>query len=157
MSKGVYCGWAQVLGENLDAGVHIMAMNIGNRPTFADADGVTVVSCLIQAPILHCSIRGYIYICCRRWMCAYSFYFYFLLMFLRILQEVHILHNYGDVDFYGKEMRFVILGFIREEMEFKSLGKHIVIRTSLLNCVHLSTNVQAIATPLGLRMIATYT
>ncbi|BBN06400.1 hypothetical protein MPTK1_3g20820 [Marchantia polymorpha subsp. ruderalis] len=79
MSKGVYCGWAQVLGENLDAGVHIMAMNIGNRPTFADADGVTV--------------------------------------------EVHILHNYGDVDFYGKEMRFVILGFIREEMEFKSLGE----------------------------------
>ncbi|KAG6541914.1 hypothetical protein Mapa_016742 [Marchantia paleacea] len=79
MPKGVYCGWAQVLGEKLDAGVHRMAMNIGNRPTFADADGVTV--------------------------------------------EVHILHNYGDVDFYGKEMSFVVLGFIREEMQFKTLGE----------------------------------
>lgn len=35
--------------------------------------------------------------------------------------EVHILHPYAD-DFYGKEMRVVILGYIRPEQDYKSLG-----------------------------------
>ncbi|MCO5562279.1 hypothetical protein L7F22_015904 [Adiantum nelumboides] len=34
--------------------------------------------------------------------------------------EVHILHDFGR-DFYGKELRIAILGFIREEMQFQSL------------------------------------
>ncbi|MCO5565053.1 hypothetical protein L7F22_018724 [Adiantum nelumboides] len=34
--------------------------------------------------------------------------------------EVHILHDFGT-DFYGKELRIAILGFIREEMQFQSL------------------------------------
>lgn len=44
LPKGVYFGWVQVRGEGLDAGVHKMVMNIGNRPTFADGDAITVVS-----------------------------------------------------------------------------------------------------------------
>lgn len=36
--------------------------------------------------------------------------------------EVHILHDFGT-DFYGKEMRVAILGFIREEMQFTSVDE----------------------------------
>ncbi|KAH7431435.1 hypothetical protein KP509_08G047700 [Ceratopteris richardii] len=35
--------------------------------------------------------------------------------------EVHILHDF-ETDFYGKELRIAILGFIREEMQFASAG-----------------------------------
>lgn len=48
LPKGVYFGWVQVRGEGLDAGVHKMVMNIGNRPTFADSDATTV-----EVHILH--------------------------------------------------------------------------------------------------------
>jgi hypothetical protein len=44
LPKGVYFGWVQVRGEGLDCGVHKMVMNIGNRPTFADSDAITLVS-----------------------------------------------------------------------------------------------------------------
>jgi len=36
-------------------------------------------------------------------------------------QEVHILHDYPS-DFYGKELRVVMLGFIRPEYNYSSLG-----------------------------------
>lgn len=36
-------------------------------------------------------------------------------------QEVHILHDYPH-DFYGKELRVVILGFIRPEYNYAGLG-----------------------------------
>lgn len=46
LSKGVYFGWArQDSADKLDGGVYKMVMNIGNRPTFADGEGVTVVCC----------------------------------------------------------------------------------------------------------------
>uniref|UniRef100_A0A7I4AMB9 riboflavin kinase n=1 Tax=Physcomitrium patens TaxID=3218 RepID=A0A7I4AMB9_PHYPA len=48
LPKGVYFGWVQVKGEGLDAGVQKMVMNVGNRPTFADSDAVT-----IEVHILH--------------------------------------------------------------------------------------------------------
>jgi len=48
LPKGVYFGWVQVRGEGLDAGIHKMVMNIGNRPTFADGDSITV-----EVHILH--------------------------------------------------------------------------------------------------------
>lgn len=34
--------------------------------------------------------------------------------------EAHILHTYAN-DFYGKELRVVVLGFIRPEMKMTSL------------------------------------
>lgn len=78
LSKGVYYGWAQIIGSSLDSSVHMMVMNVGNRPTFEDEGTITL--------------------------------------------EVHILHKYGG-DFYGKELRVAILGFIREEMQFSSIDE----------------------------------
>ena len=40
---------------------------------------------------------------------------------LHAAQEVHILHDYPH-DFYGKELRVVILGFIRPEYNYAGLG-----------------------------------
>jgi len=40
LPKGVYFGWAQLEGEGGPA--HEMVMNIGQRPTFADGEGVSV-------------------------------------------------------------------------------------------------------------------
>jgi len=37
--------------------------------------------------------------------------------------EVHILHDYNQ-DFYAKEMRVVMLGWIRPEYKYASFGKH---------------------------------
>lgn len=37
------------------------------------------------------------------------------------LQETHIIHTFED-DFYGSELSVVILGFIRPEKDFPSLG-----------------------------------
>lgn len=34
--------------------------------------------------------------------------------------EVHVLHSF-DSDFYGAHMRLLILGFVREEKDYKSL------------------------------------
>ncbi|CAM6034750.1 unnamed protein product [Sphagnum compactum] len=79
LPKGVYYGWAQVRAPGLDTRSHMMVMNIGNRPTFADSGAVTL--------------------------------------------EVHILHDYESVDFYGEEAAIVVLGFIRLEMKFKSLDE----------------------------------
>lgn len=78
LSKGVYYGWAQIIGSSLDSSIHMMVMNVGNRPTFEEEGIITL--------------------------------------------EVHILHKYGG-DFYGKELRVAILGFIREEMQFSSIDE----------------------------------
>lgn len=36
--------------------------------------------------------------------------------------EVHVMHGFGT-DFYGREMRIVIVGFIRKELNYESLEK----------------------------------
>ena len=38
-----------------------------------------------------------------------------------MIQEVHVLHDFGSDDFYGKELRIVMLGFIRPEYNYTSL------------------------------------
>ncbi|PVU91651.1 hypothetical protein BB561_004282 [Smittium simulii] len=38
--------------------------------------------------------------------------------------EVHIIHNYED-DFYGTEIKVIILGYIRPERDFVNVGKTI--------------------------------
>jgi len=40
---------------------------------------------------------------------------------LDVLQEVHVLQDY-EIDFYGKDAAIVVLGFVRPEMKFSSLG-----------------------------------
>ena len=39
-----------------------------------------------------------------------------------VLQEAHILHDFSS-DFYGSMLRICILGYIRPEKSFNSLGK----------------------------------
>eukprot|EP00959_Pyramimonas_sp_CCMP1952_P201946 4222902-Pyramimonas_sp.AAC.1 len=39
LPNGVYFGWAKLEGE--DGSAHPMVMNLGNRPTFADGDGIS--------------------------------------------------------------------------------------------------------------------
>ena len=53
-----------------------MVLNLGQRPTFADGDGLSV--------------------------------------------EAHLLHTFG-ADFYGREVRALVLGFLRPELRFGSL------------------------------------
>ena len=53
-----------------------MVLNLGQRPTFADGDGISV--------------------------------------------EAHLLHGFGG-DFYGREVRALVLGFLRPELKFASL------------------------------------
>jgi hypothetical protein len=43
-------------------------------------------------------------------------------LLLFCLQEVHVLNKYED-DFYGDEMRIVVLGCIRPEQKFSSVGE----------------------------------
>ena len=53
LPKGVYFGWARQGGvDERDGGVHKMVMNIGNRPTFADGEGVTVVCGILSLPLI---------------------------------------------------------------------------------------------------------
>ena len=69
---GVYFGFARVLGApGADGEVHPMVLNLGQRPTFADGDGLSV--------------------------------------------EAHLLHTFG-ADFYGREVRALVLGFLRPEL-----------------------------------------
>ena len=36
--------------------------------------------------------------------------------------EVHIIHDYPD-DFYAKTMRVIVLGYIRPEYDYTSIGR----------------------------------
>lgn len=45
-----------------------------------------------------------------------------ILLFCVFSQETHII-NYFGTDFYGSQLRICITGYIRPEMDFKSLGK----------------------------------
>ena len=38
-----------------------------------------------------------------------------------IVQEAHLIHEFED-DFYGSELKLVILGYIRPEKNYDSLG-----------------------------------
>jgi FAD synthase len=37
--------------------------------------------------------------------------------------EPHLIHDFGDEDFYGDELRFLVLGYVRPERSFPSLGE----------------------------------
>lgn len=45
-----------------------------------------------------------------------------ILLFCIFSQETHILNEFGT-DFYGSELRICITGYIRPEMDFRTLGK----------------------------------
>lgn len=46
-----------------------------------------------------------------------------MIYFEILFQETHIIHTF-DSDFYGAELSVVILGFIRPEKNYLSLGKY---------------------------------
>lgn len=40
---------------------------------------------------------------------------------LTVQQEIHVMHEY-TADFYGMELRAVVLGYIRPELDFTTMG-----------------------------------
>lgn len=53
-------------------------------------------------------------------------------------QEVHILHEFG-ADFYDHEIRVVVLGYVRPEYNYESMGKYTLccaMPMALLNVLH---------------------
>lgn len=46
-----------------------------------------------------------------------------MIYFEILFQETHIIHTF-DSDFYGAELSVVILGFLRPEKNYPSLGKY---------------------------------
>ena len=39
------------------------------------------------------------------------------------IQEIHIMHQFNS-DFYGQEMKAIVLGYIRPELDYTSRGAH---------------------------------
>lgn len=121
LQTGVYFGYARVLestttDDDDDGGamtnehdrVHPMVMSIGWNP-FYNNDTRTAVR---LSPSAKCGSSGRE----KRKRKTLT-----LSLLLRPLQEVHILHTY-PTDFYGKELRVIMLGFIRPEYNYTSMG-----------------------------------
>jgi FAD synthase len=113
----------------------MMVMNIGNRPTFADGDATTVVS-LSSHSFRREEVEYHV--------CDVNFEDCLILFCYVDLQEVHILHEY-ETDFYGKDAAIVVLGFIRPEMKFSSLGWYLsccayVVSCASADCLLLETS-----------------
>ena len=103
INTGVYYGWAKV-----DNGpVHKMVMSIGWNPYFRNIKKSMVRVSHLFIEMLKCS--------------HYSVVVY-ILLFCVFSQETHII-NYFGTDFYGSQLRICITGYIRPEMDFRSLGK----------------------------------
>jgi riboflavin kinase len=46
-----------------------------------------------------------------------------------IFQEIHVMHTF-ESDFYGQEMKVVVLGYIRPELDYVSRGdEHLIFRS----------------------------
>jgi FAD synthase len=43
-------------------------------------------------------------------------------VFLADVQEPHLLHDFGESDFYGDTLHLRLCGYIRPELNFNSLG-----------------------------------
>lgn len=48
-----------------------------------------------------------------------------LFMYISCIKEIHIMHDFSS-DFYGHEMRAVVLGYIRPELDYTSRGHHLL-------------------------------
>lgn len=93
MDTGIYYGFA-----NVDGGpVYKMVMSIGWNPFYKNIQKSMVNSCNFWFP----SVKTKHYI---------------------LLQETHILHIFTS-DFYGKILKVCILGYIRPEQSYDSLGR----------------------------------
>lgn len=95
---GVYYGFAAV---GKDPTVYKVAASVGWNPHFNDVKKKTMVRKR------------------KNWICES---FLSLTDFVFCFQEVHIIHNF-EKDFYGEELRVAILGYIRAESAFSSLGQ----------------------------------
>ena len=97
--SGVYFGWAGLSTR----GVYKMVMSIGWNPYFNNTKK-TIVSALFALN--------------HWWQPVQVLYlfFNFYLLYL-ILQEPWLLHEFSE-DFYGEELRLVIVGYIRPEVSY---------------------------------------
>ena len=57
-----------------------------------------------------------------------------------IVQEAHLIHEFED-DFYGSELKLVILGYIRPEKNYDSLGMRML---CLISCLYIYINIYKI-------------
>ena len=99
LQTGVHFGYAQVAYKGSDTKhdeVLPMVMSIGWNPYYKN-EKRTAVSCSV---ILYCLSSS---------ICA-------------CLQEVHLLHEFPG-DFYGSHLKVVILGFVRPEYNYPSMGQ----------------------------------
>ena len=107
---GVYFGYAQIsarrsdgtTSDTLDEGrtkVHPMVMSLGWNPFYKN-EKLTAVR---HYPAVPASLSPH------------------LLCFG--MQEIHIMHPF-DSDFYGHEMKAIVLGYIRPELNYTSRGAH---------------------------------
>jgi riboflavin kinase / FMN hydrolase len=92
---GIYYGWAFLRGH-----VYKAVSSIGWNPYF-DNKQKTVVCELGPAWSLALSVR------CLTW---------------GAMQEPHLIHEFDD-DFYGEPLTVLVLGYIRPERNFPSLGQ----------------------------------
>ena len=65
-------------------------------------------------------------------LCIHACEAFFVGSFLS-LQEVHIMHKF-DSDFYGRQLRVLVLGYLRPERNFASLGESCMVFDWLLDC-----------------------
>jgi len=107
---GVYFGYAQISASRsdgsspdpLDEGrtkVHPMVMSLGWNPFYKNKK-LTAVCRSFAIP----SRPSHLCLCFE-------------------MQEIHIMHPFKS-DFYGHEMRAVVLGYIRPELDYTSRGAH---------------------------------
>lgn len=100
LETGVHFGFARVLcsgGEAEHDAVFPMVMSIGWNPFYNNDTRTAVRFCAGSA----CSLS--------------------LADLSPARQEVHVLHDYPS-DFYGKELRVVVLGYVRPEYNYASMG-----------------------------------
>ncbi|RZC03627.1 bifunctional riboflavin kinase/FMN phosphatase isoform X1 [Glycine max] len=94
---GVYFGWAGLSAR----GVFKMVMSIGWNPYFNNKEKAIVSALLYTSSYNYLPMNFHI---------IYAFLF----------QEPWLLHDFNE-DFYGEELRLVIVGYIRPEVNFSSL------------------------------------
>ena len=40
----------------------------------------------------------------------------------KLTVEIHVMHDFGGEDFYGRDMKAVVLGWVRDELDYTSRG-----------------------------------
>lgn len=97
LETGVYYGWTQI--GKVKTQVYPMVMSLGWNPYFKNEK--------------RSAVNIYIHI---------IFFFIYINQPFIVKKEVHVIHEFPE-DFYDAPIRVLVLGFIRPEQNYPSLGK----------------------------------